>query len=236
MTCELSSPGWLARHPWVGLMLIVVGSLVFGVLAFELRSNGSMVQWDTQWAATFHGWAQKIPGPLLELMTYGFFLGKEDLQLLGAILVIYFLHKRFWAELGMVLIGWSGGSLVWNALVYTFNRPRPQQQFGMPVHSIPSFPSGHSMFVLLAFGLLAYLLVPKMPSRFWKWVIALAALLLVLFVGFSRAFEGGHYISDVLAGYAVALAWGGLVYTLLDGLVARRQTARQHPARLAVED
>ncbi len=236
MTCELNATGWLAKHPWVGLILIVLGSAVFSLLAFELRSNGSMVQLDMQWAAAFHAMSQKTPGLVLEFLTYGFFLGKEDLQLLGVVLVIYFLYKRFWAELGMVLIGWSGGSVLWNWLVYMFNRPRPQQQIGMPVRTIPSFPSGHSMFALLAFGLLAYLLIPKMPSRFWKWVIALAALALVLFVGFSRAFEGGHYVSDVLAGYAVALAWGGLVYTLLDGLAARRQTARQHRAQLAVED
>ncbi len=236
MNCELNSPGWLARHAWVGLILIVLGSLLFGFLAFQLQSNGPLVQWDTQMADAFHAAAQKTPGPILEFLTYGFFLGKEDLQLLGVVLVIYFLYKRFWAELGMVLIGWSGGSVVWNWLVYMFNRPRPQQQLGIPVHTIPSFPSGHSMFAMLAFGLLAYMLVPKMPSRFWKWVVALAAVALILFVGFSRAFEGGHYVSDVLAGYAVALAWGGLVYTLLDGLAARRLTTRQRRAELAVED
>ncbi len=72
------------------------------------------------------------------------------------------------------------------------------------------------MFVTLALGLLAYMLVPKMPSLFWKWVIAIAAVLLMLFVGFSRVFQGGHFLSDVLAGYALALAWGALIYTVLE--------------------
>ncbi len=236
MNCELNAPGWLAKHPWVGLMLIVLGSLVFGLLAYQLRSNGPMVQWDMQWDAALHALALKTPSPIVELMTYGFFLGKEDLQLLGVILVVYFLYKRYWAELGMVLIGWSGGSVVWNWLVYAFNRARPAQQLGIEVKTIPSFPSGHSMFALLAFGLLAYMLIPKMPSLFWRWVIALAALLLVLFVGFSRVFEGGHYPSDVLAGYAVATAWGGLVYTLLEGAAVRRRATRRGGVELAAED
>ncbi len=216
MSCDLHAPGWLARHPAAAFVLLLFGSLVFGLLGYELRVHGPMVLWDTQIAASLHAIAVKTPGPIEEFMTFGFFLGKEDLQLLGAILVVYFLYKRYWPELGMVLIGWAGGSVIWTWLVYYFDRDRPAQQLGMPIHSIPSFPSGHTMFVTLALGLLAYMLVPKMPSLFWKWVIAVAAVLLILFVGFSRVFQGGHYLSDVLAGYALALAWSALIYTLLE--------------------
>ena len=67
-------------------------------------------------------------------------------------------------------------------------------------------------------------------------MVGLAALLLVLFVGFSRVFEGGHYLSDVLAGYAVAMTWGSLVYTLLEGLVVRRLAKRARNAQVAISD
>ncbi len=219
----LCAPGWLARHLAVALLLIVLGSVAFSALAYELSSNGPMVQLDAQLAASFHAMALKTPGWLLEMMTFGFFLGKEDLQLLGAILVVYFLYKRYWPEVGMVIIGWAGGSLIWTPLIYYFNRPRPSQQVGIEVKTIPSFPSGHSMFALLALGLLAYMVIPKMPSLFWKWVVGIAALALILFVGFSRVFEGGHYLSDVLAGYALGLAWGALVYTVLEIFVVKRR-------------
>ncbi len=221
--CELSAPGWLARHALIAVLLILLGGLSFGALAYELQTNGPMVQLDTQLSSMFHGMILKTPGPIVEEMTFGFFLGKEDLQLLGAILVVYFLYKKYWPEIGMVLIGWAGGSLIWTPLIYYFNRMRPAQQVGIQVHTIPSFPSGHSMFALLALGLLAYMVVPKMPSLFWKWVVAIAAVLLILFVGFSRVFENGHYLSDVLAGYALGLAWGVLVYTVLEFFVIRRR-------------
>ena len=74
------------------------------------------------------------------------------------------------------------------------------------------------MSALICYGLLAYLLVPKMPSRFWKWIVILSALFLILFVGVSRVIEGSHYFSDVLGGYALGLAWASLVYTLLENL------------------
>jgi membrane-associated phospholipid phosphatase len=220
----LQAPGWLATHPAVGLSLFVIGLIVFGFLAFQLQTNGPMLQLDQQVAEAMQATASKAPGLWVETMTYGFFMGKENLQVLGAILVVYFLYKRYWPELGMVLIGWMGGSVIWTLLIYYFNRPRPEKQLGIEVKTIPSFPSGHTMFAILALGLLAYLLVPKMPSLFWKWVIVLAAVLTILFVGYSRLYEGGHFLSDLIAGYAVGLSWGGLVYTLLDGVALRRRS------------
>ncbi len=225
MSCDLRAPGWLARHAWFAVILIVVGGLVVAFLGYQLQTNGPMVQWDNQVQASLHAMWPKTPAPLIEYLTFGFFLGKEDLQLLGAILVLYFLYKRYWAEIGMVLIGWGGGSFIWNWLIYYFNRPRPQEQLGIPVKTIPSFPSGHTMFTILALGLLAYILVPSIPSKFWKWVASIGLVLLILFVGFSRVYEGGHFLSDVLAGYALGLAWGTLVYTVLE-VIGRRGRER----------
>jgi undecaprenyl-diphosphatase len=55
-----------------------------------------------------------------------------------------------------------------------------------------------------------------MPSRFWKIIVIAAALLVIAFVGFSRVFTGGHYLTDIFAGYAVGLAWSGVAYTLIE--------------------
>jgi len=42
------------------------------------------------------------------------------------------------------------------------------------------------------------------------------AVLVMAFVGYGRLFLGGHYLSDLVAGYAIGIAWAGLVYTLLE--------------------
>ncbi len=55
-----------------------------------------------------------------------------------------------------------------------------------------------------------------MPSRFWKWFVGLLLTLVVVFVGFSGILLGAHYVTDVIAGYALGLAWAGLTYTLLE--------------------
>jgi undecaprenyl-diphosphatase len=92
---------------------------------------------------------------------------------------------------------------------------RPPTQIWIIVN-IPGFPSGHAIFTTVCYGLIAYLLVPKMPSLFRKFIVVAAALLIIGFVGFSRIFTGGHYLTDILAGYAVGIAWFGLAYTLIE--------------------
>jgi undecaprenyl-diphosphatase len=53
--------------------------------------------------------------------------------------------------------------------------------------------------------------------------VGIAALLIVLFDGFSRVFQGGHYLTDVLAGYALGIAWAGLVYTGIEGIFIKKE-------------
>ena len=122
----------------------------------------------------------------------------------------------------MLWIGSGGGALIWYYLIGIFNRPRPTAQIGINVIE-PSFPSGHTISAVLCYGFLAYLLVPKMPSLFWKWVVVIVAVLTMAYIGYSRIFEGGHYLTDILAGYAIGIAWAGLVYTLIEKIFARRK-------------
>lgn len=223
MSGDFRTPGWLVRHPAVAVLLIVIGSLLAGFMAFQVKTNGPLIANDISLAARLHSIAVSTVNTTGEPMTFGFFLGKEVIEIIGVILLIYFLYKKLWPEVGMILIGWSGGTVVWFLLTRYFNRPRPTDQLGIDVH-YPSFPSGHAMQSMLCFGLLAYFLIPRMPSMFWKWVIAIAAILAMLFIGFSRIFQGGHYLTDVLAGYGLGLAWGTLVYTVMEIFTLRRRT------------
>ncbi len=218
----LRAPGWLARWPIIGFAMVLIGSIAFGAIAFNVTTHGPLLQWDVPLYKQLHSEAVKEPPRIIELLTFGFFVGKELLQVIVVILSVYFLYKRFWPELAMLLIGSGGGAIIWYYLIRIFNRPRPTGQIGISV-SDPSFPSGHTISAVLCYGFLAYLLVPKMPSLFWKWVVVLVALLTMAYIGYSRIFEGGHYLSDVLAGYAIGLAWAGLVYTLIERIFLRRK-------------
>jgi membrane-associated phospholipid phosphatase len=220
---DLRATGLLAKWPIIGITLFVFGSLIFGGLTYNLLANGPLLVWDRLIANTLPAIGLKSPVYVKDIMIAGFYTGKEVVTGLTILFCLYFLFKRYWQELAMMAIGWTGSALLFNALSMLIGRMRPSTQIWIIVN-IPGFPSGHAVSVVVFYGLMAYLLVPKMPSFFWKVVVIAAALLTIGFVGFSRIFTGGHYLTDILAGYAVGIAWSGLIYTVIEIYFQRRRS------------
>jgi undecaprenyl-diphosphatase len=219
----LRSPGWFKKWPLMGLLLILVGALSFAALGYNLLSHGPLLQVDTTVYRDLIAKARSASPGLNEMMTFGFFVGKQLVLVIVTLLCIYFIYKRYWLELALILMSSAVGSILWNFIINYFDRPRPPDQTGLVVKTLPSFPSGHTMSTLIVFGFLAYLLIPKMPSLFWKWAVGIAALAAILLVGLSRVFQGGHYLTDAIAGYALGLAWAGLVFLVMENLFQRRK-------------
>jgi len=153
---DVRSPGFIAKWPIAGLMMFLLGILTFGALAYNVRTNAPLLQWDLATAKTLHADATNIPPSLVEYILFGFFVGKEIVLMIGTILATYFLYKRFWRELGMLWISSAVGSVVWNFIVAYFARPRSPQQTGLVITTIPSFPSGHAMSALICYGFFIY--------------------------------------------------------------------------------
>jgi len=220
---DLRAPGLLAKWPVIGLIMFIFGSLMFGGLVYNLRAQGPLLAWDRVLANTLPAIGLNSPAFVKGLMDAGFYIGKEVITVLVILLGLYFLYRRYWRELALVTIGVAGAGLLFSSLSTFFARPRPPTQIWIIVN-IPGFPSGHAISVVVFYGLLAYLLAPKMPSAFWKGVVVAAALLIIGFVGFSRIFTGGHYLTDILSGYAVGIAWSGLIYTLIEVYFQKRRS------------
>ncbi|WP_229775907.1 phosphatase PAP2 family protein [Deinococcus ruber] len=82
-----------------------------------------------------------------------------------------------------------------------FNTPLALPSPSLP-RTVYSFPSGHaagSAALLLGIGLLGW-------STRWRWPVACGCCALALLVGLSRVYLDFHYLSDVLGGWALALA------------------------------
>jgi undecaprenyl-diphosphatase len=219
---DSSVPGLLARHPNIGLFLFIFGALVFGGLTYNLLAHGPLLALDNEIANYLPMVALQSPPYIRTLMDAGFYIGKEVLIGLALLIGIFFLIRRHWKELAMLVIGVGGSSILFMSLSALIGRERPVTQLWIIVN-LPGFPSGHAISTVAFYGLMAYLLIPRMSSAFWKGFVAAAALLIISFVGFSRVFTGGHYLTDVLAGYAVGIAWSGLIYTLIELYAQRRR-------------
>ena len=91
-----------------------------------------------------------------------------------------------------------------------------------------SFPSGHSLLGMVAWGILAVLVMrSRLPLNVRRGVVAVLAVLIVL-IGLSRVWLGVHYPTDVLAGWTA-----GAVIVLLYARLTRRVSPE--PAAAAVD-
>ncbi len=218
----LRTPGLLAKWPIIGLCMFIFGSLLFSAMVYNLYAHGPLLAWDTTIANTLPAIGLKSPPFVKTIMDTGFYMGEQVVMALDLLLCIYFIFKRYWQALAMLAIGAAGSSAIYLLILNIVDRQRPPTQIWI-ILKTPGFPSGHAIGVVVFYGLMAYWLAPRMRSAFLKGVVIAAALLIMGFVGFSRVFTAGHYLTDVIAGYAIGIAYFGAVYTLIEIYFQKRR-------------
>jgi membrane-associated phospholipid phosphatase len=129
------------------------------------------------------------------------------LAVAGAIALL--LLRRRWLALAFVMaIG--GNALLNTTLKSLFARARPLHEQAEAVANGFSFPSGHTSGSVVAYGMLAYVVLRCLP-RAWAeragLPLLLAAAALAFTIGCSRIFIQAHFATDVMAGFASGGAW-----------------------------
>jgi len=123
-------------------------------------------------------------------------------------LTLLWLRRRWLALLVVVAI--AGNALLNITLKAIFARARPVHDPAIELVRGFSFPSGHSSGAVVAYGMLAYVLIrclsPAHAARF-RLLLVLAATALAFTIGSSRIFIQAHFATDVLAGFASGSAW-----------------------------
>jgi len=135
-------------------------------------------------------------------------LGSGGTAVLVLVLATVFLlvrgQRRLAAFTTTVGIGLAVLSPLTKAVV---DRARPV--VASPVVETPasaSFPSGHAMASLVTWTVVLLLVLPAVRRRLRPWLVGATALVVVA-VGFTRLALGVHFVSDVLAGWALGAAW-----------------------------
>jgi membrane protein DedA with SNARE-associated domain/membrane-associated phospholipid phosphatase len=133
-----------------------------------------------------------------------------------AIVVLFWLAvRRCWHTAGYWLAVVGSYEVLVQFLKYTLARERPMDLYGHRAIEQFSFPSGHATSSMVVYGFLAFLLSRKQTANVRVAIMATAAIVVAM-IGFSRVYLGAHWLSDVLAGFALGLAWVALlagVYT-----------------------
>lgn len=146
---------------------------------------------------------------------------QSALVVLGVVALFWFAGYR--TEAGFALAA-SASAIVTETVKSLVNRPRPDAALvnvlaGADGHS---FPSGHTLFYVTFFGFLAYLAYAQLRPGVLRSAVLVATVALVLAIGPSRIWMGHHWVSDVLASYALGLTY----LVLLVQVYSRRRLAR----------
>jgi undecaprenyl-diphosphatase len=131
-------------------------------------------------------------------------------QVLGPVipLLAAFLWLRRLRHAAVVWLIATGGAVVLVTLLKLhFKRARPDLPWAFVHEPTYSFPSGHSVFAVVVYGMLVYLGLRHLPHAWQRVAICAAAVAMIVGIGLSRIYLGVHYPSDVAAGYFVGLVW-----------------------------
>ncbi len=154
-----------------------------------------MIDWTTLGLQIIRS-VQTIRTPELDfVMKLITLLGTEGFYLVALPILFWCWNREIGVRIGVLFLL---SALLNFDLKHFFHLPRPfikdPNVQVMAAYDF-SFPSGHAQLAMVFWGFIAYL---KAKPRYY-----IAALLIILVVGFSRIYLGVHYPTDVIAGWAI---------------------------------
>ena len=199
---DVKQPGLTAR-----LVVTVALSIAFVGLTLAVTA-GMFTSLDQQVAITMHNaWLPQLHLPLQAVAELG---GIELTGLLMLGLAVYLLRAGFGSDALVfgVLVAAQVLELLYKSFLHHPGPPRTFAQEDGPSLSMllsgtvggNSFPSGHMVRTVIAFGLIAFV-VRRLSTSPWVRRLALvAAVLVIVLVAFDRLYLDVHWESDVIGG------------------------------------
>lgn len=197
----------------VALAIVLALTELFGEILESVGEKDGIAVWDRpvlDWAIAnrspgfteFVAWYSDTGGPIWQPIVT------------GVVALILSWRWRDITPLVLTAIA-AGGSLLMTVVGKgVIGRVRPPTEDAVPpFETSMSFPSGHSLNSLVIVGILAYLLIRHFwdRSRWLKVLIIVLAALYAISMGMTRVFLGHHWLTDVLAAWALGLAWLAVV-------------------------
>jgi membrane-associated phospholipid phosphatase len=181
-------------------------AIPFGLLLDQVKNDRSLIRLDTSAANHLHEWVRGSEDLVQNLKILTFF-GSPVWFYIIVIPAVLWVWRRGHPRLAIFLVVTAlGGGLVDTVVKEVVDRARPSLEDPVATAHGKSFPSGHAMSSTFVYGALLLTFLPVIGRRYRPVVIG-GAVLLVLAIGFSRLALGVHYITDVVGGFVLGLAW-----------------------------
>jgi len=197
-----------------GLGMSLGGAAVFIEIAEQVVGREELARIDFGLAACLQ--AQATPASTALWMIITRWGSLPALGTIGIAVAILLLARRQRRLLMAWVAALAGGFLLNLLLKQLFQRPRPAGAVGILSEPSWSFPSGHAMMSLVAYGMIAYFIANATSRRLLQSTAFFVAALMAVAIGASRLYLGVHYLTDVMAGYAAGVLWLAVCVTAVE--------------------
>ena len=93
------------------------------------------------------------------------------------------------------------------AIKHVVQRPRPNESLRLVTEDGYSYPSGHAMVTTAFYGLIIFFVCNNVKNKLLRNLICVGLSLLIILIDFSRVYLGVHYVTDVLSGSLISIAY-----------------------------
>jgi len=218
----------LADSPWVVGAALVAALVAYAAIVVDVVEGGRLSSLDDD----ISGWVARSMPTVAEWLArvLSWIGGWVAVTAIVAVVVVW-LARRGALELGVLLIVVAlGGQLINSAAKAGYDRPRPTAGSPIELPSSSSFPSGHAMTGIAVFGLLGLLLGRELPPGRRRAAAIAAGFALGALIGASRVVLNVHFLTDVLGGAALGLAWLAACLFGMWAVHARRRRRYAEPS------
>lgn len=192
------------------IVLNVSGLVAFSLLAYAVTREPALQRFDwqfshwvtsirTEWGVAFWSTVTQLFDPVPALIW-------------SVLLLLWTWRVEHKIGRWLPIVAMLGGVVIGFFIKFATHRARPE--FALIDVPGSSFPSLHATAVALLTLIVVWIVAPKLKSLTWRRWLPLGASAFCLLIGWSRVYLGVHWLSDVLAGYALALWWFSFVVLL----------------------
>lgn len=200
---------------WVTMLIGGVVIVLLALFSAEVYDNvvddAGLANLDKPTLAFMEG----LRSPGLDAFVTGFtnIGGGIGMPILASILTALLIFtSRTWRPLILV-----GGAAAVSVTATTLgkkliDRARPDHADAVPPYETsPSFPSGHTLNTTVVISLIVYLACLQIKRTSIRIGLITAGVIFIVAMGLSRVFLGHHWMTDVIVGWLIGLAWVGIV-------------------------
>lgn len=218
----------------LAIAAMVLVAVPFSFLLFQVLFDGPLTRLDGDIADSLNRAVRDDDTAVTVLQAISW-LGRPPVLWAVTGLAVLYTWRHGAHRLTVFLVATTLGGGIMSTLVKVLvDRPRPEVDHPIATAFGKSFPSGHALSSTVVFGALLLTFLPVL-SRRWRHVAVAFTVVLVLAIGASRLLLGVHFVSDVVGGYVLGIAWLLTATAIFEIWRVERGQRPSHPLEEGVE-